>query len=145
MFAGQMACEALNWVLKRYIKEDRPRGMVVEKPIIESMLTSIRNAWKRLRYAFIARAIRLLLLRHPHAVSPLPARAASDRHPHTLHLWWSLPPLARRFGMCGSRSRQPHISQLSYKQASYCRCSSWRRLCICLVWLYDISEKSWMD
>jgi dolichyldiphosphatase len=28
MFAGQMACEALNWVLKRYIKEERPRGMV---------------------------------------------------------------------------------------------------------------------
>jgi dolichyldiphosphatase len=26
MFAGQMACEALNWVLKRYIKEERPRG-----------------------------------------------------------------------------------------------------------------------
>jgi dolichyldiphosphatase len=29
MFAGQMACEALNWVLKRYIKEERPRGMVL--------------------------------------------------------------------------------------------------------------------
>lgn len=27
MFAGQMACEALNWVLKRYIKEERPREM----------------------------------------------------------------------------------------------------------------------
>lgn len=26
MFAGQMACEALNWCLKRYIKEERPRG-----------------------------------------------------------------------------------------------------------------------
>jgi hypothetical protein len=26
MFAGQMACEAVNWVLKRYIKEERPRG-----------------------------------------------------------------------------------------------------------------------
>lgn len=25
MFAGQMTCEALNWVLKRYIKEERPR------------------------------------------------------------------------------------------------------------------------
>ncbi|KAK4990777.1 hypothetical protein LTR50_002313 [Elasticomyces elasticus] len=25
MFAGQMACEALNWMLKRYIKEERPR------------------------------------------------------------------------------------------------------------------------
>ena len=25
MFGGQMACEALNWGLKRYIKEDRPK------------------------------------------------------------------------------------------------------------------------
>ncbi|KAF2003051.1 DOLPP1 protein [Amniculicola lignicola CBS 123094] len=27
MFAGQMGCEAVNWVLKRYIKEERPREM----------------------------------------------------------------------------------------------------------------------
>ncbi|KAI9813831.1 MAG: hypothetical protein M1827_003621 [Pycnora praestabilis] len=27
MFAGQMACEALNWGLKRYIKEERPKQM----------------------------------------------------------------------------------------------------------------------
>ena len=28
MFAGQMACEALNWILKRYIREDRPTQML---------------------------------------------------------------------------------------------------------------------
>lgn len=28
MFAGQMGCEALNWVLKRYIREDRPTQMM---------------------------------------------------------------------------------------------------------------------
>jgi len=27
MFTGQMACEAVNWGLKRYIKEERPREM----------------------------------------------------------------------------------------------------------------------
>ncbi|KAI9669845.1 MAG: hypothetical protein M1817_004586 [Caeruleum heppii] len=27
MFAGQMACEGLNWGLKRWIKEERPRQM----------------------------------------------------------------------------------------------------------------------
>jgi len=27
MFAGQMGCEALNWVLKRVLKEERPRRM----------------------------------------------------------------------------------------------------------------------
>ncbi|CAK4029996.1 related to CAX4 [Lecanosticta acicola] len=28
MFAGQMGCEALNWLLKRYIKEERPTQML---------------------------------------------------------------------------------------------------------------------
>lgn len=28
MFTGQMGCEALNWVLKRYIREDRPAQML---------------------------------------------------------------------------------------------------------------------
>lgn len=27
MFAGQMGCEALNWILKRYIREERPTRM----------------------------------------------------------------------------------------------------------------------
>ena len=29
MFAGQMGCEALNWLLKRYIKEERPQRMYI--------------------------------------------------------------------------------------------------------------------
>jgi hypothetical protein len=108
------------------------------------MLTCVRNAWQRLRNAILARAIRLLLLRHPHAVSPLPARPASDRHPYTLYLWRSLPPLTCRFGLCRSRGRQSHLPQLSHKQASRCRYSSWRRLRIRLVWLHNLSQKSWM-
>jgi len=28
MFAGQMGCEALNWILKRVIKEERPHSML---------------------------------------------------------------------------------------------------------------------
>lgn len=28
MFAGQLACEALNWILKRYIREERPTQML---------------------------------------------------------------------------------------------------------------------
>lgn len=27
MFAGQLACEALNWILKRTIREERPHRM----------------------------------------------------------------------------------------------------------------------
>ena len=30
MFAGQMACEALNFLLKRMIKEERPKRMMLE-------------------------------------------------------------------------------------------------------------------
>lgn len=29
MFAGQMGCEAFNWLLKRYIKEERPTRMFI--------------------------------------------------------------------------------------------------------------------
>jgi len=28
MFAGQMGCEGLNWILKRYIKEERPSRLL---------------------------------------------------------------------------------------------------------------------
>lgn len=28
MFTGQMGCEAFNWLLKRYIKEERPTRML---------------------------------------------------------------------------------------------------------------------
>lgn len=28
MFAGQLACEGLNWILKRYIKEPRPTSTI---------------------------------------------------------------------------------------------------------------------
>ena len=32
MFAGQMGCEALNWLLKRWIREERPsRTSTIEK------------------------------------------------------------------------------------------------------------------
>jgi hypothetical protein len=32
MFTGQMACEGVNWGLKRWIKEERPRGMHSRPP-----------------------------------------------------------------------------------------------------------------
>lgn len=31
MFAGQMACEALNWLMKRWLKEQRPSRMLLYK------------------------------------------------------------------------------------------------------------------
>jgi dolichyldiphosphatase len=31
MFAGQMGCEGLNWILKRYIKEERPTRTCIQR------------------------------------------------------------------------------------------------------------------
>jgi dolichyldiphosphatase len=38
MFAGQMACEALNWVLKRHFKEERPRGTTMSLHLLHLQL-----------------------------------------------------------------------------------------------------------
>lgn len=38
MFAGQMACEALNWCLKRWIKEERPRSMHLPLPLRSQLI-----------------------------------------------------------------------------------------------------------
>jgi hypothetical protein len=62
MFAGQLACEALNFALKRIIKEERPKGMWARAGGImpETTLTTIgsdRNVWKRLRNAIIPRTV----------------------------------------------------------------------------------------
>lgn len=78
MFAGQMGCEALNWLLKRYIKEERPTRMwaYFALPIYIELLKALdkvgreaneyisfyRNARKRLRHALLPRPIRGLLL-----------------------------------------------------------------------------------
>lgn len=34
MFAGQMSCEALNWLLKRWVKEERPSRMFQVKHLL---------------------------------------------------------------------------------------------------------------
>lgn len=36
MFAGQLACEALNWILKRIIREERPHRMHA-RPLLGQM------------------------------------------------------------------------------------------------------------
>lgn len=35
MFVGQMGCEALNWILKRVIKEERPQSKATDMAGIE--------------------------------------------------------------------------------------------------------------
>jgi hypothetical protein len=85
MFAGQMACEALNWVLKRYIKEERPRGtsQVIAQPKPNILMPS-RNAWKRLRHAFLSRAIRVFFFRYIDTVFTLSTHSASHGYTHAV-------------------------------------------------------------
>lgn len=104
-----------------------------------------RNAWKGLRNAVVTCAICILFLRDLDLISPLPTRSASDRHPYTFFVWWPLPPFACRSSLCRCSSRKSNIPKLSYTQAGFRWRSSWRRICICLVWIHDISEKSRMD
>jgi hypothetical protein len=74
MFAGQMACEALNWLLKRTIREKRPHRMSIYNlssfdQFSKSFLISPDR--QRLRYAFITRPICLVLRR---LLDPVPPR-----------------------------------------------------------------------
>ena len=102
MFAGQMACEALNWVLKRYIKEERPRGKSRKGHYSSVVLILDRDAWKGLRNAFLTRPVRILLLRYLRPVSPLPTRSPPDGYPHALLTGWPFPPFTPSIGLCRS-------------------------------------------
>jgi len=140
-----MACEALNWVLKRYIKEERPRGKPLQLHHMTRLLTPSRNAWKGIWHAFVPRPVCFLLLRHSDALPPLPARATPNRHPHALYIRRSATPFPGCHSLCRSCRCKPHISQLPHEQTSRCWYGSWRHLCICLVRLYNVSKKSRLD
>ena len=49
MFAGQMGCEALNFALKRLIREERPprefSPLLVSCPVIVVRAVGVRGAW----------------------------------------------------------------------------------------------------
>lgn len=60
MFVGQMGCEAFNFLLKRWIKEERPRRTCAEaksSPFHFGLHRS-RNVWERLWHALIPFAVR---------------------------------------------------------------------------------------
>lgn len=71
MFAGQMSCEALNFMLKRWIKEERPKRTPAD---IQSFppghlgLRKSRDVRQRLWHALVTFPIRHLLLRLPQPV-----------------------------------------------------------------------------
>lgn len=145
MFAGQMACEALNWVLKRYIKEERPRGKVGIGNYSSVVLILDRNAWKGLRNALLTCPVRLLLLRHPRPLSPLPTRPPPNGHPHALLTAWSLPSLAPSISLCRGCSCKQDILELSYTKTSHCRMRCRSCLRSSLVRPHNIPAEIWLD
>jgi hypothetical protein len=88
MFAGQMACEALNWMLKRTIREKRPHRMPIYHLSFSTQSSNLfpfSSDWQRLRYALVTRSIRLVLCRFHNHVPPVtaqPSRAEYLDHPH---------------------------------------------------------------
>jgi len=75
MFAGQLGCEAVNWVLKRLIKEARPTrecGSFL-RASTPSANNGGRNARKGIRYAIFPCPICGLLFRihNPLGLSPV--------------------------------------------------------------------------
>lgn len=81
MFAGQLGCEAVNFVLKRIIKEERPRGewirpqssMLCLSKILTLLL--LRNVRQRLRHAVIPRPVYGLFCRLPDAFPRVPTQS----------------------------------------------------------------------
>jgi dolichyldiphosphatase len=112
MFAGQMACEALNWVLKRHFKEERPRGRSPPLDSHENGQTQrrhankLRNARQGLRHAFLTRPVRGLLLRHPVTVPVVPSRPSPYRDAYPVHLCRTPRAVAARYRLCSCCCRQ---------------------------------------
>lgn len=122
MFAGQMACEALNWCLKRYIKEERPQRKCLQSRIETLQLTySTRDERQGLRHAIVPCPVCHLLLRLADA---LLARTPSPHHlfdPFAHHLPPTTSPRHCRSRVCVCGCMEPNLSQLSHPSPG----SSW--------------------
>lgn len=136
MFTGQMGCEALNLLLKRLIKEERPkrtlsspnplhesspagrRPKIKNYMLIEHPLGFYRNVWQGLRYAVLSCPVCDFLLAVPYPLPPLSPHPAPFTHTYAHYfsstlLSFPACPLLRR-----NRGCKPHIPQLPHRQAS---------------------------
>lgn len=104
-----------------------------------------RNAWKRLWHAFLPCPVRVVLLSHSDALSPLPARTAPNRNAYSLQLRWTTHAVNTSDYLRWSCCSESHISELSYTEASHCRLRCRRCIRNILVRLHDFSSKSWLD
>jgi hypothetical protein len=148
MFAGQMACEAFNLLLKRWIKEERPKRMDFAphqwSPCVLRSLPAGRDVRKRLRYALLAFAIRRLLLDLPNPLPALTPRAYSFHDPFTNLIRRAIIALnCRLFVCCGSR-RKSCLPQLPHSEASSGRICSWCLFGCGMVRYYYVSQEIWL-
>lgn len=79
MFTGQLACEGLNFALKRLIKEDRPRRIHGKGYGMPSSHAQFLAFWS------VSLALFLLVRHRPPTISSRRTSSSSSHHP------WSLP------------------------------------------------------
>jgi hypothetical protein len=144
MFAGQLGCEALNFALKRIIKEERPKRMYQENYLLWNLgliERLYRNVWKRLWHAFLTRAIRLLL-RRLHGPLPPISTVFEPRQPGTDFPSYSLSGNSTR---CYCGGRQPYLPDLPYPPPSPRRLRCWGGVRSSLVPVYGAPAKLRLD
>ncbi len=145
MFAGQMACEALNFGLKRLIREERPQRKDNRTIFDFVILTISRNAWQGIWDALITLPICDVLCSITHHV------AAISTCTHINHELLAFDTFGKSTvvtaGMHGSWSCgcKPGLSQLSYSKAGIGWCGCWSCLCYHLVSLHDFAKEMWCD
>ena len=124
MFAGQMACEALNWGLKRWIKEERPKRTFLPSPDSCSRLRRhcAHVATQGHRHASHAKAHGAIVS----SIQRCTARATACRRRTR-----SSSPSSRPISRCSCYSdtdliRRPGTGRCRGARASRSRCSWWR-------------------
>lgn len=153
MFAGQMGCEALNFVLKRIIKEERPKRMWIlipqclYGPMAPSLMSrsGSRNVRQRLRHAVVSCAIRFLLRRLHVVVSSLPTCSFSTRFGRKTPLLPSIYAFSGTLLRCRHGGCQSDLSELPYPEAGPGRLRCWNRVCAGLVSRDGDAPNAWLD
>ena len=142
MFAGQMGCEALNFLLKRWFKEMRPPR--AKRCIGTSLhwLMYYRDVRQGLWHAFIPRAVRCVLLDLPDSLPTSPPQSSTLEHPYTDHLSGTTATLHRCMLLRECSSCQPDLSELSHSQASACWSRRWSDFCRCILHTYYFTKEA---
>lgn len=144
MFAGQMACESLNWILKRWIKEDRPKRKSAILRTLSASVDNRRNVWEGLWYAFITFAVCGLLLS---VADSLPIAPSSDNDSHILftvnvcRAGWSISSVPYLCSLCCPVSNLPW---LPHAPPSLGRLRRWSDLCRRLVHDHYSASHYWL-